>query len=72
LAVRHSAFVEGNSSKFWGISVDGCTTTLRFGRIGTASQTKVKTFADAAAAQRNAAELVEEQAGKGYVEKVTA
>jgi DNA ligase-1 len=67
-AVRHFELVEGKSSKFWEISVDGCTTTVRYGRIGTAGSSKTKTFADAAAAQREADKLIAEKTGKGYVE----
>ncbi len=66
--VRHFEFVEGKSSKFWEISVDGCEATVRYGRIGTAGTCKVKTFADAEAAQRDADKLIAEKTGKGYVE----
>jgi DNA ligase 1 len=67
-AVRHFEFVEGKSSKFWEISVDGCEVTVRYGRIGADGTSKVKTFADAAAAQRDADKLIAEKTGKGYVE----
>jgi predicted DNA-binding WGR domain protein len=43
--------------------------TTRWGRIGTAGQSKTKTFADAADAARQVAKLVEEKTGEGYVEK---
>jgi DNA ligase 1 len=66
--VRHFEFVEGKSSKFWEISVDGCEVTVRYGRIGADGTSKVKTFADAAAAQRDADKLIAEKTGKGYVE----
>ena len=56
------------SNKFWEISVDGCEATVRYGRIGTAGTSKVKTFADAEAAQRDADKLIAEKTGKGYVE----
>ena len=67
-AVRHFEFVEGQSSKFWEISVDGSEVTVRYGRIGTAGTSKVKTFADAETAQRDADKLISEKTGKGYVE----
>ncbi len=67
-AVRHFEFVEGKSSKFWEISVDGCEVTVRYGRIGAAGTTKVKTFADTEAAQRDADKLIAEKTGKGYAE----
>lgn len=66
--VRHFEFVEGQSSKFWEISVDGSEVTVRYGRIGTAGTSKVKTFADAETAQRDADKLISEKTGKGYVE----
>ncbi len=67
-AARRFEFVEGKSSKFWEVSVDGCEMTVRYGRIGTAGTSKVKSFADAAAARREADKLIAEKTGKGYVE----
>ncbi|ROZ74313.1 DUF4132 domain-containing protein [Ramlibacter sp. WS9] len=58
--------VEGASSKFWEVEVSGMNLTVRFGRIGTAGQTKTKTFGDAAAAQKEWEKLVKEKTGKGY------
>ena len=43
--------VEGSSSKFWQILVEGETLTVTFGRIGTAGQTKTKTFPGSAEAE---------------------
>jgi DNA ligase-1 len=65
---RHFEFVEGKSSKFWEISVDGCEVKVRYGRIGSAGTTNVKGFADAAAAQQGADKLIAGKTGKGYVE----
>jgi predicted DNA-binding WGR domain protein len=63
---RRFELVEGTASKFWEIEVSGGTMTVRFGRIGTAGQTKVKKLgANAAAA---AATLVAEKTKKGYRE----
>lgn len=59
---------DGGSSKFWSIEIDGNTLTVRFGKLGTAGQSNVKTFGDAAAAARAADKLVREKLGKGYVE----
>jgi DNA ligase-1 len=60
------AFTEGGSHKFWEITQDGTEVTVRYGRIGSAGQVKVKTFADEASAQRHVADLIEEKVGKGY------
>ena len=67
-AVRRFELSEGSSQKFWEISVRGAETTVRFGRIGTAGQASVKSFADVAAAAKHAEKLVQEKLGKGYGE----
>ncbi len=67
--MRRFEFAEGKSSKFWEISVDGSTVTVRFGRIGSNGMTQLKTFADAQAAARHAQKLIAEKSEKGYVEK---
>jgi predicted DNA-binding WGR domain protein len=65
---RYFEYVAGTSSKFWSVSQDGNSVTVRFGRIGTDGQIKVKKHADAAKAADDAAKLVKEKVGKGYVE----
>ncbi len=66
---RYFEFVEGNSSKFWEVSRAGNTMTTRWGRIGSAGQSKTKTFADDQAAAKAVAAIIEEKTGEGYVEK---
>ncbi len=58
--------VEGTASKFWEVEVSGSDLTVNFGRIGTAGQSKTKSFADAAAAAKERDKLVKEKTGKGY------
>ncbi|QGM46401.1 WGR and DUF4132 domain-containing protein [Methylocystis heyeri] len=58
---------DDKSAKFWEGRVDGETLTVRFGRIGTNGQTKDKTFASAAAAQKEFDKLTKEKTSKGYV-----
>jgi predicted DNA-binding WGR domain protein len=70
--MRRFELVEGSSSKFWEVEVEGCDVTVRFGRIGTSGQSKTKTFADEPAAKKEHAKLVKEKAGKGYVESNSA
>ena len=65
---RHFEFIEGNSAKFYELSVSGTDVTVRFGRIGTAGQTQTKSFADPAAAQKHADKLAAQKLGKGYRE----
>lgn len=63
---------EGGSSKFWEGRVEGATLTVRFGKLGTAGQTKEKSFRDAASAQKELEKLVREKLGKGYVDAAPA
>jgi DNA ligase-1 len=66
---RYFEFVEGKSSKFWEIAVDGTSVTVRFGRIGTNGQTQTKMFRDDDEATAHADKLIAEKTGKGYVEQ---
>jgi DNA ligase-1 len=66
---RYFELVEGKSSKFWEIAVEGTSVTVRFGRIGTNGQSQTKEFGDSAAATTHAEKLIAEKTGKGYVER---
>jgi predicted DNA-binding WGR domain protein len=66
--VRRLEFVAGSSRKFWELSLAGASFTERFGRIGTTGQSQTKTFADEAAAKRQAESLIAEKLKKGYIE----
>ena len=66
--MRRFELTEGTSSKFWEVVADGEDLTVRFGRIGTAGQTKTKSFASAAAAEKERDKLIKEKTGKGYAE----
>jgi DNA ligase-1 len=66
---RYFEFVEGTSSKFWEVSQAGNTMTTRWGRIGSAGQSKTKTFIDQQAAADAMAILVEEKTDEGYLER---
>jgi predicted DNA-binding WGR domain protein/cell wall assembly regulator SMI1 len=68
MAKRRFELVEGTSSKFWEISVEGDTVTVTFGKIGTAGSSKDKTHPSADDAAREAAKLVAEKTKKGYSE----
>lgn len=57
---------KGTSAKFWEPSVAGRTITVRFGRLGTAGQTRATKLASPAAAKLALAKLVAEKRGKGY------
>ncbi len=58
---------EGSANKFWEAEQSGETLLIRWGRIGTAGQSKTKTFADAAAAEGALKKLILEKTTKGYV-----
>jgi DNA ligase-1 len=66
---RYFEFVEGASNKFWEVSQAGNTMTTRWGRIGSAGQSKAKAFADPQAAAKTIAALIEEKLEEGYVER---
>jgi predicted DNA-binding WGR domain protein len=66
--MRRFELVEGSSSKFWEVGVADGELTVRFGRIGTAGQSKTKSFADRAAAEKERDALIKEKLGKGYAE----
>src|SRR5262245_2302860 len=69
---REFHFVEGTSSKFWAVSVDGTAMTVQFGKIGTAGQTQQKTFPSPEKAKAEAEKLIGEKTRKGYKEVGTS
>lgn len=64
----HLEFEEGTSSKFWRARTDGQTLYVNYGKIGSAGQTQVKDFGDAATATKEYNKLVNEKRKKGYVD----
>ena len=54
--------------KFWAISLEGDSHTVKFGKIGTSGQEKTKSFDDEAAAKKDYDKLIKEKTGKGYEE----
>ncbi|MBU2667105.1 DUF4132 domain-containing protein [Actinoplanes bogorensis] len=66
--MRSFEFVEGTSAKFWAITRDGLDVTVRYGRVGTNGQTKVKSFGTSAGATDHEAKLIAEKVRKGYKE----
>lgn len=65
---RRFEMVEGGSSKFWEITEQGSSFTVRYGKIGTSGQTQTKDFPSEEKARAAAAKLVKEKTDKGYVE----
>lgn len=54
--------------KFWAISIDGDSHTVKYGKIGTGGQEKTKSFDDEDAAKKDYEKLIKEKTGKGYEE----
>ncbi len=68
MAARRFEFVEGSSSKFWEIELDGSSFTTTWGKIGTAGQTGTKSFDSDDKAKKEYDKLVAEKTKKGYAE----
>lgn len=65
---RRFEFSEGSSNKFWEVKVEDSEQTIRYGKIGTAGQEKVKDFDSPGEAKADTKKLIAEKTGKGYVE----
>ena len=66
MKARRFELVEGSASKFWEVARDGCSVTVRFGRIGSGGQTQTKDFPSDELATDHAAKLIKEKLAKGY------
>jgi DNA ligase-1 len=67
--VRYFELSDGSSSKFWEITLEGAQHIVRFGKIGSAGQRRLKEFASATAAESDARKLIGEKTRKGYLEQ---
>lgn len=65
---KYLEFGDGNSRKFWSVKTDGDSFTVRFGKIGTAGQTQIKSFNSASDADKEALKLCNSKLKKGYAE----
>lgn len=65
---RYFEFVEGSSSKFWEVWIDGNKVYTRYGKIGSNGQTTIKDEGSPAGAERLHGVLLRQKVGKGYVE----
>jgi predicted DNA-binding WGR domain protein len=66
--MRRFELTEDGHAKFWEITHDGSSFTVRFGRIGTVGQTQSKSFDDEPKAKTEHDKLVREKVKKGYRE----
>jgi uncharacterized protein (TIGR02996 family) len=70
--MRTFMYSDASSHKFWNIDLTGPSFTVHYGRIGSAGQTQVKTFADEEKARKEHDKLVAEKLRKGYQETTPA
>lgn len=68
--VTYLELSEGREHKFYEVTLDGPQLTLRYGRIGTAGQSKTTTLANPAAALAEAQKKLTEKRKKGYQDAV--
>ena len=68
LSVRRFEFRDDKSEKLWEISARASTIELRWGRIDSRGQGKVKKLASSKAAQAEVSKLIADKVRKGYVE----
>ena len=64
---KHFTCQDGKSDKFWSISTNGGSFTVRYGKTGTDGQEKTKAFGSAELCEQEAGKLVAEKLKKGYV-----
>jgi predicted DNA-binding WGR domain protein len=67
---RTFEYKDDKSSKFWEVTQNSSTVTVRYGKTGTNGQSQDKVFDDATATSKHVDKLINEKTGKGYVEKV--
>src|SRR5262249_19321741 len=59
---------EDGSNKFWTLELDGKAHHIHFGKVGSAGQKKIKSFASEDAGKKAFAGMVAEKLKKGYVD----
>ena len=62
-------YYEFGTQKFWEITQEGSTVSVRFGKLGVQGQTTVKEFDTEAEAVKHADKMIAEKTKKGYEEK---
>lgn len=67
--MRHFIYQDEKSHKFWAVEQQGNELHISWGKVGTNGQSQVKSFADAAAAEKAGLKLIAEKVKKGYVEQ---
>ncbi|EEZ4382782.1 WGR and DUF4132 domain-containing protein [Escherichia coli] len=65
-------YQDEKSHKFWAVEQQGNELHISWGKVGTNGQSQVRSFADAAAAEKAELKLIAEKVKKGYVEHAAA
>jgi DNA ligase 1 len=68
LIKRYFEYQDGNSHKFWEVTIQNNELTTRWGRVGTDGQTKTKSLHSPESARIEADKLIAEKTKKGYQE----
>ncbi len=66
--MRTFQYSDAKSHKFWNIAVSGSSFTVTYGKVGSAGQSKTKSFPTPEKAQAEADKLIRQKLKKGYVE----
>ncbi len=69
--MRHFIYQDEKSHKFWAVEQQGNELHISWGKVGTNGQSQIKSFADAAAAEKAELKLIAEKTKKGYAEEVS-
>ena len=67
--MRHFIYQDEKSHKFWAVEQQGNELHISWGKVGTKGQSQIKSFSDAAAAEKAELKLIAEKVKKGYVEQ---
>ncbi|WDB53515.1 WGR and DUF4132 domain-containing protein [Escherichia albertii] len=70
--MKRFIYQDEKSHKFWAVEQQGNELHISWGKVGTNGQSQVKSFADAAAAEKAELKLVAEKVKKGYVDDDSA
>ncbi len=68
MSKRYFEFNQGTSNKFWEIELSELSFTVRWGRCGTAGQSKEKSFETEAETVKKGEQLIREKLKEGYLE----
>jgi predicted DNA-binding WGR domain protein len=66
---RYFEFHEGQTNKFWAITINTASVHVHYGRIGTNGQEQNKDFGSPELAQKYIEKKITEKLKEGYIEK---